>query len=115
MKTVYITGIKLISIFIILFFIIGVAISENRNDSKTCMTNSNIVNFDDISNKKIGWGLKRNSNHKQPDLGSTNMSILDKYEGMYMGNESSNKVYLTFDEGYEARLYRKNFRSVKTK
>lgn len=56
----------------------------------------------EISNQKIEWGIKRNDNHMQPDLGSKNKSILDKYQGIAMGNKDSKKVYLTFDEGYEA-------------
>lgn len=55
-----------------------------------------------LSNKKIGWGIKRNDNHEQPDLGSTNKALLDKYEGIAMGNNNDKSVYLTFDEGYEA-------------
>jgi peptidoglycan-N-acetylmuramic acid deacetylase len=59
-------------------------------------------NIEECSNKKIGWGIKRNDNHEQPDLGSTNKKIIDEYSGIAMGNKDSKKVYLTFDEGYEA-------------
>ena len=55
-----------------------------------------------LENKKIGWGIKRVENHEQPDLGSENKSLIDKYNGIAMGNSESNKVYLTFDLGYEA-------------
>lgn len=55
-----------------------------------------------LSNTKIGWGIKRNDNHEQPDLGSKNKALLDQYEGIAMGNKESKFVYLTFDEGYEA-------------
>lgn len=58
--------------------------------------------IDSLSNKKIGWGIKRNDNHEQPDLGATNKRILDENQGISMGNAQSKKVYLTFDEGYEA-------------
>lgn len=97
--------IKVLSVFVLFIFILGVTNVQYENEKKTSMVNGNIDNFESINNKKIGWGLKRNDNHKQPDLGNTNMSTLDKYEGIYMGNESSNKVYLTFDEGYEARIH----------
>ncbi len=55
-----------------------------------------------LSNKKIGWGIKRAENHVQPDLGSKNKQILDQYKGIAMGSPEKKYVYLTFDEGYEA-------------
>ncbi len=55
-----------------------------------------------LSNKKIGWGIKRADNHKQPDVGSVNKTIIDKYEGICLGNAELPYVYLTFDNGYEA-------------
>lgn len=55
-----------------------------------------------LSNKKIGWGIKREKDHKQPDLGAQNKELIEKYNGIAMGNSESKKVYLTFDNGYEA-------------
>ena len=55
-----------------------------------------------LSTKKIEWGIKRNNNHEQPDLGTVNKRIIDEAKGIAMGNKESKKVYLTFDEGYEA-------------
>ena len=55
-----------------------------------------------LSNKSIGWGLKRAENHAQPDLGNENKRLLDSYEGIAMGDAQEKVVYLTFDEGYEA-------------
>ena len=55
-----------------------------------------------LSTKKIEWGIKRNNNHIQPDLGSVNKRIIDEAKGIAMGNKDSKKVYLTFDNGYEA-------------
>ena len=84
----------IIGIITICLFTVSVILLEN-NDSVT--TSSQIV-----STKKIEWGIKRNDDHEQPDLGSTNKKILDEYKGISMGNKDSKKVYLTFDEGYEA-------------
>lgn len=67
------------------------------NNNETVTTNGNTLN-----NKKIGWGIKRAGNHEQPDLGNTNKSLIDKYNGLAMGSSDSKKVYLTFDMGYEA-------------
>lgn len=55
-----------------------------------------------LSNKKIGWGIKREDNHEQPDVGSENKRIINKYDGICMGNAELPYVYLTFDNGYEA-------------
>ncbi len=55
-----------------------------------------------VSNKKICWGLKRNTNHEQPDVGSANRKILEENEGICLGNKDEKVIYLTFDQGYEA-------------
>lgn len=55
-----------------------------------------------LSNQKIGWGIKREKDHKQPDLGSKNKELIEKYNGIAMGRSDSKSVYLTFDNGYEA-------------
>ena len=52
--------------------------------------------------KTIGWGIKRNDNNEQPDVGTVNRKILDKYQGIYMGNKEQKLIYLAFDLGYEA-------------
>ena len=54
------------------------------------------------SSQKIGWGIKRNDKHEQPDVGSTNRKILEEKGGICLGNKDSKAIYLTFDEGYEA-------------
>lgn len=66
-------------------------------DSKTMQTSSTA-----LSNKTIGWGIKRAQNHEQPDLGSTNKALIEKYDGIAMGDKDSKVIYLTFDMGYEA-------------
>ena len=88
-------------IYIALMLIIGIftfnVISLNKDSNNTVTTSGQV-----LSNKKIEWGIKRNDNHEQPDLGSVNKELIDKYNGMAMGNSNSKKVYLTFDMGYEA-------------
>lgn len=67
--------------------------------------NDGIINTNagaSLSNKKVCWGIKREPNHKQPDVGSENKKLMEDFNGLYMGNAESNKVYLTFDAGYEA-------------
>lgn len=54
------------------------------------------------SNKKICWGIKRDSEHNQPDVGSANQKILEDNDGICLGNKDEKVIYLTFDNGYEA-------------
>ena len=44
-------------------------------------------------NKKICWGIKRNDNHEQPDLGKENKELIDKYNGMAMGGKNKKYIY----------------------
>lgn len=84
------------SILFVLAFSIGVANTHRKYDA--VQTSS----AETLSNTKIGWGIKRSDNHDQPDVGARNKEILDKYQGMYMGNKDKKLIYLTFDLGYEA-------------
>lgn len=88
----------LFSIIIIAIFTFSV--SSSMVNMETLQTSG--TSIDNLSTKKIEWGIKRNDNHQQPDLGSTNKKILDEYNGISIGNSESKRVYLTFDEGYEA-------------
>ena len=75
----------------------------NSKDDKILQTNATVVNESaQLSNKKIGWGIKRNDNHEQPDLGSNNRTLIEQYNGIAIGNKDDKYVYLTFDEGYAA-------------
>lgn len=47
-----------------------------------------------------GFGVKKNTNHKQPDIGFYK-TIIEENNGIYVGNNNSKKIYITFDCGYE--------------
>ena len=85
----------LIGILLIASFTISIVKSNNIDNT---ISTSAVA----LSNKKIGWGIKRNDNHEQPDLGSQNKQLIDKNEDIAMGNPEKQYVYLTFDAGYEA-------------
>ena len=72
------------------------------------------VNAGQISNKKIGWGIKRNDNHEQPDVGASNQKILETNNGICLGNKEKKYIYLTFDEGYEAGYTPKILETLKS-
>lgn len=75
----------------------------NSKNIRTLPVNATAVSGEiSLSNKKIGWGIKRNDNHSQPDLGANNRSLIEKFNGIAIGNSEEKNVYLTFDEGYEA-------------
>lgn len=85
-------------IFLTCLLICTFTFSIMKANQATMQTNAEVS----ISNKKIGWGIKRNDNHEQPDLGSVNKSIIEKYKGICLGNSEKKYIYLTFDNGYEA-------------
>ena len=92
LKNIYKIGILVMMITIL-------TASSFIEDKKTTQTTSsnNVSN-----NKKIGWGIKRNNTHEQPDVGKENKELLDKNNGICLGNKDKKYLYLTFDEGYEA-------------
>ena len=67
---------------------------------------TNQVNFiEDIvlnDNKEMcSWGIRRNTDHKTPFADNGVDELLGKYNSYYLGDTTKNKIYLTFDEGYE--------------
>ena len=84
----------IISALIVAIFSISVISMNNQNLVQTSTTVS--------ENTKIEWGIKRNDNHEQPDVGSANRKILEENGGICLGNKDKKNVYLTFDQGYEA-------------
>ena len=87
---------------IVMGLTIFVAQSVNKVENRTVSTSGELSSIELLPNSKIGWGIKRSDNHEQPDIGSKNKEIMDKYQGIYMGNKDKKTVYLTFDLGYEA-------------
>ena len=88
--------IKIIFIIILVIIIILLSIFMEK-ENKTIETVSDV-----ISSKKIEWGVKRNKEHKQPDVGEDRRKILEENNGICLGNKDEKNIYLTFDEGYEA-------------
>ncbi len=57
--------------------------------------------YSNLSNKTNAWGFVRKSGGAQPELYAPYTKVLDDYNGIYMGNNEEQVIYLTFDEGYE--------------
>ena len=87
--------ISMLSILIVGIISLSV-ISANYYDDITINTASTT-----LSNKKIGWGIRNGNNHEQPDVGSSNRQLIEKYNGICLGNKEQKYIYLTFDLGYE--------------
>ena len=94
---------------VVLLFILCIILAGNFSNKNIIQTSSNIS----LSNSKIEWGIKRESNHKQPDLGKRNRELIEKYNGFAMGNSENKFVYLTFDLGYEAGYTEKILNTLK--
>lgn len=82
----------------LLTLIISLSMFTESKMPSNIVTNSN----NELSNKKIGWGIQRKNSHEQPDLGAKNTELINKYNGMALGNKDKKYIYLTFDLGYEA-------------
>ncbi len=91
---------KITVVIVLIVFLIQICVStiKIQKKNKTIQVNSDV----NASNTKIEWGIKRESNHKQPDLGKKNKELIEKYNGLAMGNSNEKNIYLTFDLGYEA-------------
>lgn len=89
---------KLVKLIVLLLVMFSLTFINSKNKSEVSI----ITSSEGVSNKKISWGIKRNSNHEQPDLGKTTKEVLEKNNGIAIGNNTDKFVYLTFDEGYEA-------------
>ena len=89
-------SVRNIGIMVLLIVTISLTIIQSQQEK---MINTNV---ESVSTKKIEWGIKRNDNHEQPDVGSENRKVLEKNNGITLGSKESKAIYLTFDEGYEA-------------
>ena len=87
-------NIAIISALIVAIFSISVISMNNQNLVQTSTTTN--------ENTKIEWGIKRNDNHEQPDVGAANRKVLEENGGICLGNKDKKYIYLTFDQGYEA-------------
>ena len=53
------------------------------------------------SNQKYSWGFVRGKDHLPPEIYKKYADLVDKYNGIYLGDTTKKVIYLTFDEGYE--------------
>ena len=53
-------------------------------------------------NKLHAWGFMRGKEGIQADFDKTSKDIIEKYDGIVVGNNEEKTIYITFDLGYEA-------------
>ncbi len=104
-KNEKIKNVIMIGMVIIIFSICVIQINTNLVSE----VSTNISN-----DKTIGWGIKRDKNHQQPDVGSENKKILEENDGICLGNNFDKIIYLTFDSGYEAGYTEKILETLKS-
>lgn len=86
---------KIMIMSLLILSIFTLSVIKSNEEFETIATSVN-------PDKKIGWGIKRNDNHEQPDVGKENRIVLEENGGICLGNSEKKYIYLTFDEGYEA-------------
>lgn len=85
-----------LGVLLIVIFVLSIAIELNAKGEAETTANTG------LSTKKIEWGIKRSNTHEQPDVGAENTKLINKYNGMAIGNKEQKNIYITFDLGYEA-------------
>jgi len=75
--------------------------NQESADSKTQGKSLDTSKLSGLSNKKYGWWVREKSEHQPPVIDPTFKKLLDKYDGIFIGNTEEKVIYLTFDEGYE--------------
>lgn len=53
------------------------------------------------SNNSLSWYLRPNLDHRTPEGPTNSQALLNEYQAFYVLPDAGNKIYLTFDEGYE--------------
>ncbi len=54
-----------------------------------------------LNNEKRGWWVRFKVEHQPPVIDPVIQKMMDKYDGIFLGNTDEKVIYLTFDEGYE--------------
>ena len=88
--------------FILVYFMAVALFSIGFTSYSMHIYDAEIASAETVSNKKVGWGIRRNSKHEQPDVGAENRKVLEENGGICLGDKEKKYVYLTFDSGYEA-------------
>ena len=89
---------RLIFIFLLCLFLAGC--QENESILHTEPESNMHVSVSNLSDKKAGWGFRKIKGAR-PEFTKEQIKTMEDFSCMYLGEEGSKSVYLTFDEGYE--------------
>lgn len=103
MKKIHISLMVLLFVAVLAFPIISlISIEEEPADERiNCVINNHGITEDAAGKPIYSWGLVRGKNGDVPQVAEPDKELLYKYSGVYLGDTDQNKIYLTFDEGYE--------------
>ena len=77
------------------------SVSVSRDDTLPTNEPQENVPIDGLSDKKVGWGLGKSRNENNIPTDAINaFGKYGKYNSMFLGG-NPDKIYLTFDQGYE--------------
>lgn len=76
-------------------------VESNQPDNEPSDKQQNQVNPAELSNTGFDWYFQRNSDHCIPYVSQEILDLLDQYSAFYVIPNPDNKIYLTFDCGYE--------------
>ena len=101
------------TIIAVLILLLIFSIIQSNQNNKENIANSIPSSARELSNRKIEWGIKRNTDHKQPEISKQDREVLEQNNGITLGNSIDKYIYLTFDEGYEAGYTPQILRTLK--
>lgn len=103
MKKIHITIMIVLLIAVLSFPVISLISFEEltKEDADNCSLSERSATVDAAGKALYSWGLVRGKNGDVPQVAEPDKELLYKYSGVYLGDTDSNKIYLTFDEGYE--------------
>ncbi|AIS52978.1 hypothetical protein TKV_c18280 [Thermoanaerobacter kivui] len=77
-------------------------LKDEAKDKVSNTVNDTIyINTENLDNTLYSWGMRFLPNHQTPEITPLAMSLIKKYDAIFVGDTSKKVVYLTFDEGYE--------------
>lgn len=103
MKKMHITIMIVLFIAVLSFPVISLISFEEhvQKEADNCSLSERSATVDASGKAMYSWGLVRGKNGDIPQVAEPDKELLYKYSGVYLGDTDSNKIYLTFDEGYE--------------
>ena len=67
-----------------------------------CLGTALVTALSGTGSEIVNWGLSYHHDGTAPTVSAWGAELLQKYDGMYLGDTGQKQVYLTFDLGYEA-------------